>query len=177
MQLKHTLTPTFYENGVFKAYVLDTGNWTYNLPSTYDKETDSWLPDSDYPEIIYFDSPFAFSVGVYSSCLKVSTIYRYGFLYKLQDLDSLRDFRQTLFNIISIFGGTEVLYLTDQGNAVLSDYLCNWVEEGASYASVKQDVICKGIPLLTEYTDLDENRSLRASSEIILDDFQDLKSN
>lgn len=174
LQLKHTLTPTYDENGVFKAYVLDTGDWTYDLPTTYDEETASWVPDSDYPEIIYFDSPFAFSVGVYASCLEVSTIYRYGFLYQLKDLDSLQEFRQALFDIISIFGGTEVLYLTDQSDPVLSDYLYNWVLEGAAYAAVKQDIILKGIPLLTEYTALDENRSLNAGSEIMLDDFQDL---
>jgi hypothetical protein len=159
-----------------------TGDWKYELPLIYDEESDKLIPNKESLELIYFSSPFVFSVYVYENCLELSTIYKYRFLYEdeYRDLDfvkaNLLEFRKNIFDIITIFGGTEIIYLADNGCNKLSNYLELWVWEGKSYFDVKQDMIDNKIPFRKDYQNLKLNDlSYNNIKEIIFDDFVDIK--
>ncbi len=158
------------------------GDWKYELPLIYDEESDKLIPNKESLELIYFSSPFVFSVYVYENCLELSTIYKYRFLYEdeYRDLDfvkaNLLEFRKNIFDIITIFGGTEIIYLADNGCNKLSNYLELWVWEGKSYFDVKQDMIDNKIPFRKDYQNLKLNDlSYNNIKEIIFDDFVDIK--
>lgn len=144
------------------------GDWEYELPDTETKE------------IIYFSSPFVFSVTVYENCLEIATIYKYSFLYseyKLHEDDYIWEFRKNIFDIISIFGGTEIIYLADNGCNKLSSYLELKVWEGVSYFDVKKDMIEKGFPFVSNYHKLKlKDLNYSCIKEIVFDDFSDIKT-
>lgn len=177
LKLEHTLTPTHYSNGAFKEYVTDEGDWEYELPKKYNRVTDNLEPDHDNKEVIYFDSPFVFQIGIYESCLEITTIYRYNYLYSIGKTDALNAFRKNVYDIISIFGGTEIIYLADNSSDVLSEYLCNQVWEGTSYLEIKNDILKKDISLVADYKKLNaETLTYSKTKEIVFDEFKDLKS-
>lgn len=156
------------------------GDWKYEFPLLYDEDSDKLIPDEESPQLIRFSSPFVFSVTVYENCLELSTIYKYRFLYEDEYRDSeeakanLLDFRKNIFDIITIFGGTEIIYLADNGCNKLGAYLELWVWEGKSYFDVKQDMIDNKIPFRKDYQNLKLNDlNYNNIKEIIFDDFVD----
>jgi hypothetical protein len=114
------------------------GDWSYEFDEDiYDEET---LKELGCKELIYFNSPFEYNLSIYEGCLEISTIYKYIDLYDwiTRDGDYYKgDFRKEVFKIISIFGGTEVIYLADNACDKLSTYLECRVWEGVSYNEVK----------------------------------------
>src|SRR5690606_22855561 len=144
----------------------------------YDEITDSEIPDEEAKEILYYSGPFVFDIRVYQNCLELTTIYRYRYLYEDEnhecDLakENLREFRQSILDIISIFGGSEIIYLADNGCDKLATYLELWVWEGRSYDEIKCDIMEKKLPIRSDYENLKfQDLSYGHISEIIIDDF------
>ncbi|WP_248722735.1 hypothetical protein [Seonamhaeicola sp. ML3] len=176
LNLEHTLIPTYYSNGVIKKYVRSDGDWEYQLPKKYNHITNIFEVDHDNKEIINFDSPFVFQIGVYENCLDISTIYRYSYLYNRSNPKSLIEFRKNIYDIISVFGGTEIIYLADNACDKLSEYLECKVWDGVSYSDIKNDMISKGLTFISNYEGLKlNNLNYRNIKEIVFDDFEDLQ--
>lgn len=151
--------------------------WEYELPTIYDANKDIEIPDTDAAEIIYFSSPTIFSIRVYENCLLLNTIYKYSFLYCENKTEEYYfwEFRKNIFDIISIFGGTEIIYLADNACDKLSKYLEGEVLEGISYDAIKQDIIRENIPLVSDYYQLKyDELDYKNIKEIIFDNFNDL---
>jgi hypothetical protein len=159
-----------------ETWLESKGDWEYEFPTVYDDNTDSIIPDTETKEIIYYSSPFVFSVTVYENCLELSTIYKYSFLYEDEKTDYINEFRKNIYDIISIFGGTEIIYLADNGCDKLGMYLELQVWEGVSYFEIKKDMTSKGLPFVSDYYNLKlNNLNYRNIKEIIFDDFSNLK--
>ncbi|WP_418510963.1 hypothetical protein [Corallibacter sp.] len=149
-------------------------DWECEFPEIYDEQTNSVIPNKETKEIIHFSSPFSYSITVYPNCLEISTIYKYRFIYTLSESEFFNKFRQDIYNIISIFGGSEVIYLADNGCDILSAHLELKVWEGVSYNVVKKDIEKSGIPLTSDYDSLKlDTLSYRNITEIVYDDFAD----
>lgn len=151
--------------------------WEYELPTIYDANKDIEIPDTDAAEIIYFSSPTIFSIRVYENCLLLNTICKYSFLYCENKTEEYYfwEFRKNIFDIISIFGGTEIIYLADNACDKLSKYLEGEVLEGISYDAIKQDIIRENIPLVSDYYQLKyDELDYKNIKEIIFDNFNDL---
>lgn len=176
LKLEHT---SVFREGKYREC---EGDWEYEFPYTYDEVLDKIIPDEDATELIYYSSPFVFSIRVYENCLELTTIYRYRYLYEDEYRqtdkvdENLLEFRRNIFNIISIFGGTEIIYLADNACDKIATYLECWAWEGKSYDEIKQDMIAKNLPFRSDYENLKLN-DLRYSNitEIIFDDFKDFK--
>lgn len=176
LKLEHTSN---FRDGKYKQC---EGDWEYEFPYTYDEVLDTIISDEDTTELIYYSSPFVFSIRVYENCLELTTIYKYRYLYEdeYKHLDiakeNLLEFRRNIFDIISIFGGTEIIYLADNACDKIATYLECWAWEGKSYDEIKQDMIAKNLPFRSDYENLKLNDlSYRNITEIIFDDFKDFK--
>lgn len=156
-----------------------TGDWEFEFPTTYDDVTDSIIPDVEDPELIYYSSPFVFSIGIYEDCLILSTIYKYSFLYEKGNFSSdyLFVFRTKILKILKIFNAEhEIIYLADNGCDKLSRFLELQVWEGVGYDGVKQNMINSGIPFTKDYLSLDYDKLDYSNIfEFVYDDFDDIK--
>lgn len=162
-----------------ETWLKSEGDWKYELPGLYDDATDSMLPDNETKEIIYYSSPFVFSVTVYENCLELSTIYKYRYLYENDKelfVENFNEFRKNVYDIISIFGGTEIIYLADNGCNKLGKYLELQVWEGHSFNQVKTKMLNDGTPIERDYNKLKlENLNYCNIKEYVFDDFKDLQ--
>lgn len=152
--------------------------WEYDFPIIYNPDNDEEIIDIESPVIIEFDSPTVFGIRVYENCLELTTIYRYRFIYHEGGFisDYFWEFTKNIYDIISIFGGTEIIYLADNGCNILTDYLGK-VWEGVSYEEVKKDILSKKIPLVSDYYQLNyDELDYRNIKEIVFYDFNDLKN-
>ncbi len=152
------------------------GDWTYEFDEDiYDEET---LKELGCKELIYYNSPFEFDVSLFEGCLEISTIYKYIDLYDWITHDGeyyKGEFRNKVFEIISIFGGTEVIYLADNGCDKLSSYLELKVWEGVSYDDVKNEMKQDNVPFRNDFDNLiSKELSYSNISEYLYDDFSDL---
>lgn len=147
------------------------GDWWYEL-------NEEELKELGCKELIYFNSPFEFDVSLYEGCLEISTIYKYIDLYDWITHDGeyyKGEFRNKVFEIISIFGGTEVIYLADNGCDKLSKYLELKVWEGVSFIDVKNEMKQDNVPFRNDFNNLNtKNLSYSNISEYLYDDFSDL---
>lgn len=134
------------------------------------------IPDIEAKELISFDSPFVFNIRVYENCIELITIYKYRFLYEDEKTDYLNEFRKNVYDIISIFGGTEIIYLADNACDKLAEYLECQVWEGVSYQDIKKDILNKELPFVSDYDSLKlNNLNYRNIKEIVFDNFKDFK--
>ncbi|WP_338734024.1 hypothetical protein [Mangrovimonas cancribranchiae] len=153
-----------------------TGDWEYEFPEIYCEKQDKVIPDIDAKELICYNSPFVFNIRVYENCVELITIYKYRFLYEDEKTDYLNEFRKNVYDIISIFGGTEIIYLADNGCDKLAEYLECQVWEGISYHDIKKDMINKKLSFVSDYDNLKLNHlTYRNIKEIVFDDFSNLK--
>lgn len=155
-----------------------TGDWEYEFPEIYCEKQDKVIPDIDAKELISYNSPFVFNIRVYENCVELITIYKYRFLYEDEKTDYLNEFRKNVYDIISIFGGTEIIYLADNGCDKLGKYLELQVWEGVSYYEIKKDMISKGLPFVSDYYSLKlNNLNYINIKEIVFDDFKKSTTN
>ncbi|MCL6218592.1 hypothetical protein [Zunongwangia pacifica] len=152
------------------------GDWSYEFPEYYNAELDLFEPDENAQELISFNSPFVFNIRVYENCIELITIYKYRFLYEDEKIDNFNQFRKNIYDIISIFGGTEIIYLADNSCNKLSDYLeLRLWEQGASYEDIKQEIINKELPFVSDYGRLKlNNLNYRSIKEVVFDEFKDI---
>lgn len=155
-----------------------TGDWDYEFPMVYDPKTDTEVPDEETAELIYYGSPFVFSVYIYPECLLISTIYRYSFLYSFKNsyTDYFYEFRENVYNILNVFQAEkEIIYLADNCCDKLGKFLELQVWEGVSYEQVKLNMKAMEIPFVKDCYTLDVNTlNYRNITEFIYDDFEDI---
>lgn len=177
LKLEHT---SIFREG---RYEKCEGDWEYELPNQYDyPEELEELPEIVDKELISFNSPFIFNIRVYENCLELMSIYRYRYLYEDEyrgsDIyeENLLNFRKNILDIITIFGGKEIIYLADNACDKLSTYLELMAWEGVAYNEIKQKMMLDNIPFVNDYNKLILN-NLRYSkiTEYVFDDFKDIK--
>lgn len=150
-------------NEIIKEY----GNWCHRVDD-----------DEDDPLNVSFEGPFHLMPTLYSNIGVIDTIYKYRLLYEFKDCYWFASFRENLFNIVKIIGGTEVIYLADNGCNKLSEYLELMAWENSPYELIKQKMIKHLGNPITDYTKLEFDKlDYRNINEFFLDDFNDLKSN
>jgi hypothetical protein len=141
-----------------------TGDWEYEINDTIT------------PPNVDFWGPFVFSPTLYKNISVIFTIYKYRNLYEFYEFEWLDNFRSELFQILKVIGGTEVIYLADNGCDKLSTYLELMAWEDVSYEVIKEKMIEQfGLPK-TDYSKLSfPMLDYSNITEFVLDDFQDLK--
>lgn len=128
------------------------------------------------PYNISFEGPFNYWPQLYGNIGIIYTIHRYVLLYNIYSFDWFETFRKDLFNIVKIMGGTEVIYIADNGCDKLCTYLECMAEENMPYEEIKQKMIDQFGQPITEYSKLNvEALSYESIKEFFLDDFSDLK--
>ena len=132
--------------------------------------------DEDDVELISFDGPFEFYIRLYENCLELVSFYNYRLLYETPNIYFFDEFRAKIHKIISIFGGTEVIYLADNGCDKLAYFLEIMVWEGVSYEAIKKEMQKTNLPFINDYDSLKiENLSYKNITEFVYDDFSDFK--
>lgn len=167
-----------------KALQMDTTTYV-NANNERIKESGDWeihidadiLLDGLNPFRIDFIGPFHIMPSFYTQVGVIYTIYRYSLLYDIYALGWLESFRRDLYNIVTLMGGTEVIYLADNCCDKLGGYLELMVEENMPYATIKNEMMKELGPPVTDYAQLDpEKLDYRNINEFFLDDFYDLKN-
>ena len=121
--------------------IKETGEWYYQI------ENEEKIPYS-----IYFEGPYNMQPRFLKNIGIISTIYRYGLLYNIYSYDWFESFRNELFNIVKIMGGTEVMYLPDSGTNNLVTYLESMAWENMPYDEIKQKMMKEfGLPIIPNY--------------------------
>ena len=177
-----SLSLTFF-NKTEKQIVED---WKCEMAYYFNDQMDN-IPGSDVREIFSFvNSSSIFNITIYEESLVLSTIYNYNYIYTDFDYDlffcyntferELLEFRKCIFDLISIFGGSEIIFLGDNGLDKLGDYFRLEIEEGKSYFKVKEQMIKDNVPIVTDYKKLDiKNLNYRNITEYVFDNFSDLQ--
>jgi len=150
------------KNEIIKEY----GNWSYELE----------LEEEGIPIIVDFHGPFHIQPMLYSNIGVIYTIYKYRFLYEVYGSDWFESFRSDLYRIVKIIGGTEVIYLADNGCDKLATYLECMAWEDLPYEEIKQKMLQEFGQPVTDYSKLNyDTLTYRKIDEFFLDDFSDLK--
>ena len=160
---------TFYVNAK-NEIIKQHGSWSYEI----DPEDEA---DEDFPFNVYFTGPFHISPCLYSNIGVIYTIYKYDLLYKICNLEWFSSFRKDLYNIIKIIGGTEVIYLADNGCDKLGIYLERMAYDNVPYEEIKEKMLLEFGQPITDYSKLNyDTLTYKKIEEFFLDDFNDLKA-
>jgi len=146
-------------------YIPDEGDWEYRIDAatTYS------------PFEVYFSGPQILSLTFLSNIGIISTIYRYATLYRFFEFGWVDKIRLQLYEAVQIMGGTEIIYLADNGCDKLSNYFELMALQDVSYEEIKAKMIADLGQPITDYFHLDLLDSYEHISEFFLDDFRDLK--
>ena len=156
-------TTSYLERG---RWVKETGDWNYEIEEE----------DKNYPFNVEFDGPFYIQPRLFSNIGIIYTIHKYSLLYTIYDSYELDSFRNDLYNIVKIIGGTEVIYLADNACDKLSGYLLMAEDYNIPYEDIKQKMIEEFGQPKTDYAKLDYNKlDYKKIDEFFCDDFSDLK--
>lgn len=149
-------------NEIIKEY----GHWDYEIE----------VEEEDLPFNVDFCGPFHIQPRLYSKIGVIYTIYKYRLLYEIYDFDWFASFRNDLYNIVKIIGGTEVIYLADNACNKLSTYLECMAWENVPYEEIKQKMLQEFGQPVTDYSKLNyDTLTYQKIEEFFLDDFSDLK--
>lgn len=132
----------------------------------------------DHTPEMHFESPYIMSFCVKEHIGIVPFIYKYRHLYDMATHpDYIQDFRKQLYDLISIFGGTEVCFLADNACHVLSSLLELEAYENTSYSDIKQTLIKELGNPVTDYATLKrEHLNYKNITEFVFDDFASFKN-
>lgn len=166
-KLKGLQMDTISTVGPNEEFIKLKGSWEYEI-ETY----------PDFPFSVSFGGPYDICPTFYSNTGVISTIYRYGLIYNSQEIYFFSSFRKKLYEVMCLMGGTEVIYLADNGCDTLGHCLEFMAWEDTPYETIKSELIKKFGPPKTDYAQL-EMRNLDYSKiiEFFVDDFTDLKGN
>ena len=159
---------------------MDTTSYV-NAQNEIVKEHGSWSYDIEHEEEyltfnVDFVGPFHIQPRLYSNIGVIYTIYKYSLLYEIYGCDWFGSFRNNLYNIVKIIGGTEVIYLADNTCDKLSTYLECMAWENVPYEDIKEKMLHEFGQPLTDYSKLNYDTLTYAKiDEFFLDDFNDLK--
>ncbi|MFV0346577.1 MAG: hypothetical protein ACK5IQ_10085 [Bacteroidales bacterium] len=143
---------------------VDNNDWEYYI-----------IDDKHSPVRVEYDSPCPIDLSLSKSVGILSTIYRYYQIYEIYGYGWLDSFRQDLYNVVKIAGGTEIIYLPDSYVPQFAGYF-DMAYDGEPYDLIKQKLIEEFGQPATDYSKLDsEKLDYDAITEFILDDFADLK--
>jgi hypothetical protein len=160
-ELKWDTTSVYKPTGLVKQ----EGDW-----SLYYSE------DDDPHFNIEFCGPFDIRANLFSNITLLDTIYRYWLIYENYNLDWFAKFRKHIFDIVTICGGTEIIYLADHSARRLCHYLEAKALENIHYETIKSEMIEEFGNPVTDYKLLDlEGLSYDSINEFFLDDFADLR--
>jgi hypothetical protein len=146
-----------------------------NVDGSYDTEGWSYiLPDHLEIPVIEFNSGFNFSPCVYQHSIEIGCIARYSLVYWNYKHNSFQKFREELYSIVKVLGGTEVIYCPD---SILQLSFClDEILEGGSYHDFKNNLILKFGNPVTDFAKLDYDQFCEKEiAEFFLDTFDDLK--
>ena len=123
---------------------------------------------------VYFENPSPYTFTLYHNIGIIDTIYRYSLLYR-KDFYWFDNFRRDLYNIMKIMGGTEIIFLADNGCDKLAYYLECMAWEDIPYEIIKDKMIEElGNPKPFRYLSRYNNNGISAKTEeFFLDDFDD----
>lgn len=142
---------------------IDDTKWNYWI----DEKTE----DTEFE--VHYETPTPYAVTFYAKTGYISTIYRYQRLYEFVDLDWHQQFREDLWRILQIMGGTEVIFLGHLDKLYLYEEM---VITGEDYETVKAKMISEFGAPVTDYHKLDYwSLNYDNITEFFLDDFADFK--
>lgn len=145
--------------------IKEHGNWGFEIEE-----------EEDFPFNVNFDGPFPILPTLYSNIGLISTIYRYDLLYNIHSLDWFESFRNDLYNIVKIIGGTEVIYLADNACDKLSIFSEGMAVENVPYEDIKAKMLQEFGQPVKDYSELNyDTLTYQKIDEFFLDDFSDLK--
>lgn len=123
-----------------------------------------------------FTGNFCFTITLMPNISFVSTIYKYRTLYELNEYQYiLEDFRINLYKLITIFGGTEVIFLADNATNKLNSYLELMAWENVPYNDIKNKMINEFGQPIKDYSLLEYSKlSYSNINEFVLDDFSNV---
>ncbi len=146
--------------------IKEKGDWNYQI-----EEKNEYFPYS-----VSFQGPFDITPHLYNHICILHTIYRYSFIYETKTIKWFPKFRNELFQIVTIVGGTEVIWLADNSCDKVGGYLEGMAEEGEPYEKIKKKMIKEMGKPVTDYSLLNYDKlDYRNINEFFLDDFNDLK--
>jgi len=140
------------------------GDWSYSINV-----------DPELSFLVDFDGPFQFDPLIYSNIGVIGTFLNYSILYHTQKLSLFNEYRKRLFDIVRVFGGTEVIFLAYEECDQLSHILDKMALQNVPYEEIKEKMILEFGNPVTDYSKLDsEKLNFGNITEFILDDFSDL---
>ena len=114
---------------------------------------------------------------IFSNIGVIGTNLNYSILYHAHKLCSFKEYRRRLYDIVRIFGGTEVIFLAYEECDQLSHILDKMAFENTPYEEIKEKMILEFGNPVTDYLKLEyEKLNFGNITEFILDDFSDLKT-
>jgi hypothetical protein len=132
--------------------------------------------DPEYTFLVDFNGPFQFNPIIFSNIGIICTNLNYGILYHSQELSTFNAYRRYLYDVVRVFGGTEVIFLAYEGCDQLSNILDKLAFDNVPYEVIKEEMILRFGNPVTDYNKLDADKlNFENITEFILDDFSDLK--
>lgn len=163
-------------SGRFEEYYLnevsETDKWSF--------EIDQINEDSNGHHAVCFEGPMPLWIMLFPKLGTIDTTYRFRHLYEFGDVSYEKhsrtwEFRKNVFDIISLFGGTEIIYVTDDRYPKINYFYEMF--SGVPYEDIKAELIQTFGPPISDYRELNidlyEPYDLK---EFFLDDFADIKS-
>jgi len=142
------------------------GDWSYSINV-----------DPELSFLVDFEGPFQFNPLIFSNIGVIGTNLNYSILYHAHKLGSFKEYRRRLYDIVRIFGGTEVIFLAYEECDQLSHILDKMAFENTPYEEIKEKMILEFGNPVTDYLKLEyEKLNFGNITEFILDDFSDLKT-
>lgn len=145
------------------ANIKETGTWEYHIVSD--------------PFRVEFNGPYEFFPTLYSNIGIIDTIHSYSTLYSKSNQNWYNTFRKNLYDVVNSIGGTEVIFLADNGCNMLSEYLEDMAIENIAYEEIKARMINELGNPITDHAILDTRKlDYKNITEFFLDEFKDLKT-
>ena len=142
------------------------GDWSYSINVN---------PELSF--LVDFEGPFQFNPLIYSNIGVIGTFLNYSILYHTQKLSLFNEYRRRLYDIVRIFGGTEVIFLAYEECDQLSHILDKMALQNVPYEEIKEKMILEFGNPVTDYSKLDSKKlNFGNITEFILDDFSDFKT-
>ncbi|WP_304144572.1 hypothetical protein [Mesoflavibacter zeaxanthinifaciens] len=124
---------------------------------------------------ISFNGGSSYDITLMPNLGYISFLLKYKELYGLYKDSYLTKFRKELYQIVNLFGGSEVIFLADNGCDKLSYYLELMAWKNIPYQEIKQQMINDLGKPITNYTLLNESKiSYKHITEFVMDDFLDI---
>jgi len=158
--------------------------WTYEITGFNNDNLYLLKDSSPYIEFFDFSEISWFYISIYPECIILNSSLHYADLYRKFERDvflelpfqyeELKAFRTEIYQLISVFGGSEIIYLADNDCNKLNNYL-NKIEEGVGYDEIKEQMKNDGTTIVRKYDQLDSAKlDYRKITAYFFDDLVDV---